>query len=222
MIYSIMRALVRVAAWIVLDKELRITGLENIPCRGKVLVVGNHVGAIDPVLLGINIRRLDVFYMAKSELFEGRFLGWLFRQCHTFPVVRDSPDRSALRHALNLLAAGHVLLLYPEGTRSDDGTLGRAHAGAGFIARHSGALIVPVGAWGSDKVIPRGVHWPRRAPVRMSVGEPFILPARGSDGRALSNQDAADLLMQRVAAELSRARSSMPHARARVVRPPAA
>lgn len=222
MIYALLRALVRLAAALILGPELRLTGLDNIPRRGAVLVVGNHVGAIDPVLLGINIPRLDVHYMAKSELFEPRFLGWLFRHCHTFPVVRDSPDRAALRRALDLLAAGHVLLLYPEGTRSSDGSIGRAHAGAGFIARHSGATIVPVGAWGSDRVIPRGVHFPRRAPVRVVVGAAFSLPA-GQGKRALSNQHAVDYMMARVAETAERARRSMPPAPQRLSRrPPAA
>lgn len=194
-----MRACVRVVAAIVLGRHLRITGLHNIPARGAALVVGNHVGAVDPVVMGINIRRLDVYYMGKSELFRKRFLGWLFRQCHTFPVVRDSPDRTALRRALDVLAGGHVLLVYPEGTRRADGSVGRAHAGAGFIARHSGAPIVPVGAWGSDRVLPRGARVPRRAPVRLNVGAPFRLPAAGRDGRPLSNQEAADYMMARVA-----------------------
>ncbi|MFN2582806.1 MAG: lysophospholipid acyltransferase family protein, partial [Candidatus Dormibacteria bacterium] len=126
----------------------------------------------------------------------------LFRKCHTFPVVRDSPDRTALRQALDHLERDDVLLVYPEGTRSPDGQLHHAHAGAGFIARHSGAPIVPVASWGSDKVLPRGAWIPRRADVHQRIGEPFRLPTRGQDGRPLSNQAAADLMMSRVAALL--------------------
>ena len=194
-----MRAAVRLIAAIVLGRRLRIEGLENIPRQGAVLIVGNHVGTVDPVLLGINIPRRDVYYMAKSELFRTRFLGWLFRRNHTFPVVRDSPDRTALRTALQHLDDGHVLLVYPEGTRSRDGRLHHAHAGAGFIARRSGAPIVPVASWGSENVLPRGARIPRRADVRQRIGTPFHLPELGAGGHRLTNQEAAELMMARVA-----------------------
>src|ERR1700736_581410 len=201
-IYAIMRALVRALVAIVLGRKLRIDGMENIPRSGPALVVGNHVGSIDPVILGINIPRLDVYYMAKSELFEKPFMGWLFRHNHAFPVVRDSPDRTALRRALDILARGHVLLLYPEGTRSPDGSLSRAQAGAGFIARHSSVPIIPVAAQGSDRVLPRGAVIPRRRPVHVIVGSPFTLPATDATGQRFSNQQAADMMMERVAALL--------------------
>ena len=203
-IYAVMRAAIRLLAALVLGRHLHMEGLERIPRRGPVLVVGNHVGTVDPVLLGINIPRLDVYYMAKSELFRGRFIGWLFRRCHTFPVVRDTPDRNALRVALGHLRAGRVLLVYPEGTRSRDGLLHHAHAGAGFLARHSGAAIVPVASWGSDRVLPRGATLPRRAEVHQRIGEAFHLPDTGAGGRPLSNQEAADLMLARVAALLPR------------------
>ncbi|MBV8194951.1 MAG: 1-acyl-sn-glycerol-3-phosphate acyltransferase [Candidatus Dormibacteraeota bacterium] len=206
MIYVIMRGAVRVLAAVVLGRRLHLEGLERIPRRGSVLVVGNHVGTVDPVLLGIHIPRFDVYYMAKSELFRRRFVGWLFRRCHTFPVVRDSPDRNALRHALRHLELGRVLLVYPEGHRSPDGVIRHAHPGAGFIARHSAALIVPVASWGSDRVIPKGAWIPRRVDVHQRIGEPFHLPQLGADGRALTNQGAADLMMERVAELLPTAR----------------
>ena len=121
MIYAVFRAGVRVLAWIILGRRLRIDGMERMPRAGAVLVIGNHVGTVEPALTGVFIPRRDVYYMAKSELFRTPFLGWLFRQNHAFPVVRDTPDRAALRSALAVLAGGHVLLVYPEGTRSWDG-----------------------------------------------------------------------------------------------------
>ena len=205
-----MRGLMLVLARLILGRDLRVTGLEHIPRQGPALVVGNHVGTVDPVLLGVSIQRLDVYYMAKSELFRNPLLGWLFRRCHTFPVIRDSPDRGALRRALTVLGGGHVLLLYPEGTRSEGGEAGRPHAGAGFIARHARVPIIPVGSWGSQRVLPRGGRLPRRAPVRLTVGEPFTLPAAGPSGRPLSNQEAADLMMSRVMPLVARSQGAEP------------
>jgi 1-acyl-sn-glycerol-3-phosphate acyltransferase len=202
-IYAILRVGVRLLAWIVLGRRLRIVGMEHIPRRGAVLVVGNHVGTVEPALTGVFIPRLDVFYLAKSELFRTPLLAWLFRRSHAFPVVRDTPDRAALRVALRLLRDGHVLLVYPEGTRSWDGQiLGDTHGGAGFIARHSGALVVPVASWGSERVIPRGSWLPRRADVELRIGAPFRLPAAGPDGKRLSNRQAAAAMMERVIALL--------------------
>jgi 1-acyl-sn-glycerol-3-phosphate acyltransferase len=202
-IYATLRIGVRLLAWIVLGRRLRIVGMEHIPRRGAVLVVGNHVGTVEPALTGVFIPRLDVFYLAKSELFRTPLLAWPFRRSHAFPVVRDTPDRAALRVALRLLRDGHVLLVYPEGTRSWDGQiLGDTHGGAGFIARHSGALVVPVASWGSERVIPRGSWLPRRADVELRIGAPFRLPAAGPDGKRLSNRQAAAAMMERVIALL--------------------
>lgn len=203
MIYAVLRAGVRLLARVVLGRRLRISGMEHVPSSGAVLVVGNHVGTVEPALTGAFIPRLDVYYMAKSELFRNPFLAWLFRNSHAFPVVRDSADRGALRRALEVLANGHVLLVYPEGTRSwDEQLIGETHGGAGFIARHSGAPVVPVASWGSERVIPRGSWLPRRADVEVRVGEKFELPASNPDGSRLSNREAATTMMERVIALL--------------------
>ncbi len=207
MIYAVFRLGVRVLAWVILGRRMRIDGMEHMPRHGAVLVVGNHVGTVEPALTGVFIPRRDVFYMAKSELFRNPWLGWLFRQNHAFPVERHSADRAALRTALGMLAGGHVLLVYPEGTRSWDGHLiGEVQAGAGFIARRSGALIVPVASWGSERVIPRGSWIPRRADVELRIGDPFRLPTLGGDGRPLSSREAAAIMMERVIALLPRER----------------
>jgi 1-acyl-sn-glycerol-3-phosphate acyltransferase len=206
-IYAVFRIGVRLLAWIVLGRRMRIDGMAHIPRDGAVLVIGNHVGTVEPALTGVFIPRHDVFYMAKSELFRTPFLGWLFRQNHAFPVVRHTADRAALRSALAVLAGGHVLLVYPEGTRSWDGhIIGEIQAGAGFIARQSGATIVPVASWGSERVIPRGSWIPRPADVELRIGEPFHLPVAGRDGRSLSSREATAIMMERVIALLPRER----------------
>ncbi|MHB8489811.1 MAG: lysophospholipid acyltransferase family protein [Candidatus Dormibacteria bacterium] len=203
MIYAVFRIGVRLLARIILGRRMRIDGMEHVPRHGAVLIVGNHVGTVEPALTGVFIPRRDVFYMAKSELFRSALLGWLFGQNHAFPVVRSTPDRAALRSALSVLAGGHVLLVYPEGTRSWDGHLmGEVQAGAGFIARRSGALVVPVASWGSERVIPRGSWIPRPADVELRIGEPFHLPSLGGDGRPLSSREAAAIMMERVIALL--------------------
>src|SRR5438128_666120 len=102
MIYVVFRMMVRLIALVVLGGRLRIEGMANVPRRGPVLVVGNHVGNVEPPLTGVHIPRFDVYYMAKQELFRPAFIGWLFRQNHTFPVIRHTADRAALRFALRV------------------------------------------------------------------------------------------------------------------------
>ena len=189
--------------WIFIGRSLHVTGLDKVPKHGPVLVVGNHIASLDPPLTGALIKRWDVYYMAKSEYFEKRLQRWLFKGYNAFPVVRHSADRTSLKQALAILRAGHVLMMYPEGTRSTDLQLHRPYAGAGFLARKSGAPIVPVAVWGSEGVLPKGASWPKHeAHVNIRFGDPFLLPERNPDGTPMSHQQSADHMMARVAAML--------------------
>ena len=167
------------------------------PPSGAILMVSNHVGAIDPAIIGAWAPR-PVWFMAKAELFKGSW-GWLMRGYHAFPVVRHSPDRTALRRAFDLLKQGSAVVLFPEGHRSENARLTRAEPGAGFIARRSGAPLVPIAITGSQNVIGRHKVLPRRAEVAMSFGEPFQLPERNRDGSPMDHQQSADYLMTKIA-----------------------
>jgi len=181
---------------------LSVEGQDGIPGRGGLIVVANHFGTADPVLVGHIMPRDDLHYMVKSESFRRLAPRLLLRWFHGFPVVRHSADRAAIRRALGLLRDGHALLLFPEGSRSADARVRRAEAGAGFIARHSGAPIVAVSLWGTDRIMPKGAWLPRRARGRIVCSAPFHLPERTPGGRPLSNQEAADLMLARVASQL--------------------
>ena len=160
-------------------------------------MVSNHVGAIDPAIIGAWTPR-PVWFMAKAELFQGRW-GWLMRGYHAFPVIRHSPDRTALRRAFDLLKQGSAVVLFPEGHRSEHASLLRAEPGAGFIARRSGAPLLPIAIIGSQNVLGRQSRIPRRADVAMMFGEPFHLPERNRDGSPMDHQQSADFLMTKIA-----------------------
>ena len=197
--YFLERGLMRFLCRIFLPRNIHVTGMGRVPLRGGVLVVGNHFGTIDPPLTGALLARRDVHYMAKSESFQRGWQRWLLTGYNAFPVVRGKADRSALRHAIALLRDGHVVFLYPEGSRSGNAEMQRPHAGAGFLARQTGAMIVPVAIWGSENVLPKGARWPHRNPVNVHFGEPFRLGAATRGAPKLGNQEAADLMMRRVA-----------------------
>jgi 1-acyl-sn-glycerol-3-phosphate acyltransferase len=183
-------------------RSLHVTGLEKVPRSGPVLVVGNHIATLDPPLTGAMIKRFDVYYMAKREYFEKRRQRWIFRAYNAFPVVRHSADRASLKQALQILRDGHVLMMYPEGTRAEDLQMRRPYPGAGFLARKSETPVVPVAMWGSENVLPKGASWPKHADVYMHFGDPFLLPERNPDGTRMSHQQSADYMMARVAAML--------------------
>lgn len=204
--YRWMTAVMRLLCRIVVGGLLDIEGTENVPRSGGLLVVSNHVGTIDPPVTGAYLPRRDLYFMAKSDYFRspaGRFfvVGY-----HGFPVVRGTADRAALKQVLDLIHRGHAVVVYPEGHRSPDGRLQRPHPGAGFLARAAGVPVLPVGIWGSERVLPLGSRRPRHTSLHLRFGLPAPLPEDGADTARASHQETADLLMQRIAEVLPESR----------------
>ena len=198
MIYVVGRAVVWLLVRVVLGRGLVVVGRENIPRRGALVVAANHAGTVDPALLGVLLPRRDVHYMAKSEHFVGP-RAIFFRAAHAFPIVRRAADRSHLEYALRLLRTGGAVVVFPEGSRAGDGVLRRPKAGVAFLAQRAPATVLPVAVWGSDAVLPRGSRRPRRAGVTVRFGEAFTLPEQGADDRPAAHQEAAELVMTRIA-----------------------
>lgn len=175
--------------------QLTVEGSGHVPKSGGLLVVSNHIAAADPPLLGAYFPR-PLHFMAKAEWFKNPFVGWLARGFLSFPVVRHTADRTALRFTLSLLEAGEAVCLYPEGTRSRDLEMHAPEAGAGFLARRAGVPILPVATWGGEDILPTGAKFPRRgrADVHVVFGAPFALPEEQMD-----NQEAAEFMMSKVA-----------------------
>ncbi|MDQ0244261.1 1-acyl-sn-glycerol-3-phosphate acyltransferase [Bacillus fengqiuensis] len=122
--------------------RIEVHGTEHIPKEGAVLLCSNHISNLDPPVVGMMFPR-PVAFMAKEELFKAPIIKYLVPHLKAFPVKRGMSDRDALRKALAILKEGEVLGLFPEGTRSKDGTLGEGLAGAGFFALRSKAVVIP-------------------------------------------------------------------------------
>jgi len=144
-----------------LTRGFQVSGQENVPKRGPVVLIANHTSYLDPPALGVASPR-RVYFMAKEELFRIPLFGWLLKGLGAFPVKRGTPDRRAFKRALAVLAAGNVLGIFPEGTRSKTGELGPAEEGAAVLALRSGAPVVPAGITGT-----RG-----SGPIRVAFGPP--------------------------------------------------
>jgi len=169
------RGLTKLLTFLVLDA--RVIGLENFPKQGPALIVFNHLGDADAVLMLAALPfRSPAEGIGKIELYDHWLVGPLFRAYGIIWVHRGLPDRNAIRAALSGLAEGRMVTLAPEGRQSVIGGLEEGSDGAAFLALKSGAPIVPVALTGVENSNIYGhLKRLRRAPVTLSVGKPFFL-----------------------------------------------
>jgi 1-acyl-sn-glycerol-3-phosphate acyltransferase len=164
-----------------------VTGLENIPRQGPVLLASNHLSFVDSMVIPMLVPR-RVAFLAKSDYFtgtgvKGALSRWWFTGFGMIPVDREDTRaaQASLDAALSVLASGGVFGIYPEGTRSRDGRLYRGRTGVAWLAMTAGAPVVPVALVGTDRLQPVGTRLPRPAKVTMHVGAP-IEPAGRFEG----------------------------------------
>jgi 1-acyl-sn-glycerol-3-phosphate acyltransferase len=150
----------------------RVSGQENVPKEGPVILAPNHVSFADPPTAGCALYR-QVRYMAKIELFKIPILGALIRGVGAFPVKQNTADRAAIKKALEFLSKGEIVCIFPEGGRSKDGKLMKAQAGLGMIALKSKAPVVPVALIGTDKLLPLHSPFIHFARVKVRYGKPM-------------------------------------------------
>jgi 1-acyl-sn-glycerol-3-phosphate acyltransferase len=165
-----------------------VTGAQNIPLTGPVLIAPIHRSNVD-FALTLFISKRKVFFMAKDSLFKVPVLGPLITHLGAFPVKRGTADRESMTLSEQVLRQGHALVLFPEGTRQEGRDVAPLHDGAMFVAARTGATIVPVGIGGSDRAMPKGAKLPRFARIRIVVGSPIAPPS--SEGRVARSAVAA-------------------------------
>ncbi|CQR46706.1 1-acyl-sn-glycerol-3-phosphate acyltransferase [Paraliobacillus sp. PM-2] len=130
--------------------RFHVIGKENIPKNGPVIICSNHISNLDPPVVGITCPR-EIYFMAKEELFRNKLLGGLLLRVKAFPIKRGMQDRDALKKALAILKEGNTLGLFPEGTRSKTGKIGKGLSGVGFFALRSQATVIPCAIIGPYK-----------------------------------------------------------------------
>ena len=153
----------------------RIVGREHVPKAGPVLLVSNHLSGTDTILIPSFAPR-KVQFLAKESLFGTRIGGWFFRQIGAIPVRREASAaaQAALDAGREVLAAGSVFAVFPEGTRSRDGRLQRGRAGAAWLALETGAVVVPVGLVGTNRKL-RNPRTGQPDPMSITFGRPIDL-----------------------------------------------
>jgi 1-acyl-sn-glycerol-3-phosphate acyltransferase len=188
--------------------RVRIDGaVEEIPRQGPLIIAANHISNADGVLLGGFLtpalgRRIH--WLGKREMTEWPVLGAAVRAIAVQPVDRSGTDVEAFRLAERILDDGHILVVFPEGTRSPTGILAEAKDGLALLAMRSGAPILPIGFSGTDRLWPKGTYPRPGGHISMRVGTAFrvadIVPA-GTD-RKTAKRLATEGIMARIAALL--------------------
>jgi len=152
--------------------KFQVFGLENVPSSGGAMLMINHASYLDPIFIGAAVKR-NLFYMARSSLFKPGFIDHFLRSLNAFPIHLGSPDRGAIKNALKLVDEGNLLLIFPEGTRSHDGSLNKAQDGVGFMAYRAKVPVIPVYLEGTNNALPRGSSMVRLAKITVSFGKPI-------------------------------------------------
>jgi 1-acyl-sn-glycerol-3-phosphate acyltransferase len=167
-----------------------IEGVEHVPHSGPVIIAANHVSFADEIFTPLAARR-QVFYFAKAEYFttpglRGRAMAAFFRGMGNVPVERGDTRSAAavIDIGVQVLAEGHALGIYPEGTRSPDGRLYKFRTGVARVALRSGAPVLPVGIVGTREVQPPGTRRWHRAPLAVRFGAPMYFGDRAGDERS--------------------------------------
>ncbi len=178
--------------------RIRVSGVENIPDSGGLIIAANHLSYLDIPLLGYSLNR-PANFVGKKGLFTIPVVGNLLQLLGGIPIDREKPDRSAIREIINKLNSGNIVVIYPEGTRSLNGKLQAGKAGVGLIVRMSGKQVVPAAIAGTDKAMPSGSWFIRPHQVTITFGKPLDF-SRSSQPKADSM--ITKTIMDRIAAML--------------------
>lgn len=172
--------------------------LERVPSEGPFIVVINHINFLEVPMLYTFLYPRDVVGLVKVETWKNPIMKALADTWSAIPLDRASTDLGAMRGALDTLKRGKILAIAPEGTRSGDGRMGRAHAGVVSIAVRSGVPIVPVAHFGGERFWDN-LRSLRKTEFHFRVGEPFTLARPATGLTKAARQDMADEIMRRLA-----------------------
>jgi len=185
--------------------SIRVLHSDRLIEEGPVILASNHQSYFDPPLVGICSKR-DVYYLARKTLLDVPLLGNLLPHINVIPVDRDGNDMSALKTIIRLVRSGNGVVLFPEGTRSPDGSLLRGKQGIGLIIAKSRAPVQPIRIFGAHEAFPKGSGKITAVPITVVIGHPIrftdeeLDPSScGGNERALY-QKLSDRVMEEIAA----------------------
>lgn len=171
--------LVRLTARIMLlATRVEVIGRENMPDGVPLVVCANHISSADPPILGLNLPRYGVYFLAKKELFENRTFGNILKGSGAIPLNRDGASGATFKTAARVIKHNGALIIFPEGKRNPAGTLTAAMPGAGYLAAAFRTQVVPVAISGTETI--RGKWWFfKRHRVKIVIGQAFEVTGHG-------------------------------------------
>ncbi len=163
-----------------------VKGKENIPPEGGVLIAANHISYLDPPLVG-SVTPRRVTFMARKGLFDIPVIGWMIKSA-AFPVDRERTRPSTIKETVRRLKGGEIIVIFPEGRRSDTGELMEAKRGVGMIVSLSRVPVVPALIVGSDRALPVDAKWLKRARIMVEFGKPIEYTSIADSEKASSQE----------------------------------
>ncbi|HON06976.1 MAG TPA: lysophospholipid acyltransferase family protein [Verrucomicrobiota bacterium] len=145
---------------------------QSFPQYGPVIIVSNHISYLDPFIVGAAINR-RICYLCRESAFKWPIIGYLLKHWNAVPVDRAGRSPRGLKAILDRLKTGEAVMLFPEGTRTYDGNLQRAHPGVGLVAMQSQAPVLPVRIFGIWEAYNRNIRFPRPKQVSVVFGNPI-------------------------------------------------
>jgi 1-acyl-sn-glycerol-3-phosphate acyltransferase len=175
--------------------DFRVIGAEKLQVPGAALIACNHVSFLDPPFVGQAFDE-PIHYFARKSLFDHPVAGAILRSWQSIPIDRDKPDAASLKATIRFLRQGEKVLIFPEGTRSPDGSLQSAEAGVGLFIAKGGAPVLPVRIFGTYEAYPRGARTLRPTRITLVVGDLWKpdLVSYQKEGRELYQALAQDVM----------------------------
>jgi 1-acyl-sn-glycerol-3-phosphate acyltransferase len=156
--------------------RLRVIHRERMIQTGPVILAMNHQSYLDPPLAGTACDRA-IYFLARRTLLDVPLLGWVLPKLNVIPVNQEGVDRSAIKALIRVLQAGNGVLVFPEGSRTSDGTLQPAEPGMGLVIAKTLAPVVPMRIFGAREALPRSGGRLRFVPITVVIGEPIFFTA---------------------------------------------
>ena len=179
--------------------RINLKELDKVPHEGPFILLANHTFVLDGPMLYVFLRRKNLLAMAKKELWDNKFLGWVMDLWRSIPVGRGNMGRETMEACFKALEDGQILAMAPEGTRSKDEKLQQGKAGMAFIAHKKDAPMVPVVILGLSSFT-KNLKRLRRTPITIAVGKPFEIIQKGGRVDAATREALIDEIMLRMAA----------------------
>jgi 1-acyl-sn-glycerol-3-phosphate acyltransferase len=190
--------------------RFRRFGAHNIPAEGPCVIVANHQSHMDPPVIGAAIWNRQLTFVARAGLFKNAFFGWTLRSVNAIPIEEgDRAEIATIKKFIERLKQGEIVIVFPEGTRSTDGSLGEFKAGAALLIKRANCPVVPAAIEGAFDAFPRGQHLPTLLGQRVAIAfgepiDPVELLADGSDAAMQRLKDEVESLRQSLAQRLNR------------------